>query len=113
MQQLVCELLHGDPVRLCRAFEHCIEVEFEACIERQGIVCDLNHMDFVIPLKVDFAKVVLIEEVIGNHEARVILSEDEVVRASAQTKVDNGLLHEGVLMDTIADIQQTNLACQK
>src|SRR5262245_66262028 len=97
-------------MRSCRALEHRIEVEFVARIECQGIVCDLNHMDLVIPLKVDFAKAVLIEEVIGNNEARVILGEDEVVRASARTKVDNGLLHEGVLMDTIADIQQTNLA---
>src|SRR5262245_9089255 len=110
MRPLACGLLHGDPVRSRRALERCIEVEFEACVECQGIVCDLNHMDLVIPLKVDFTKAILIEEVIGNHEARVILGEDEVVRPSAHTKVDNSLLHEGVLMGTIADIQQTNLA---
>lgn len=53
---------------------------------------------------------VLIEEVIGNNEARVILGEGDVVRTGANTKVDNSLLHEGVLMGTIADVQQTNLA---
>ena len=58
MRPLACGLLYGDPVRSCRVLERCIEVEFEAWIECQGIVCDLNHMDLVIPLKVDFAKAI-------------------------------------------------------
>src|SRR5262249_52860744 len=110
MRPLACGLLHGDTVRPRRALERRIEVEFEAWVECQGIVCDLNHMDLVIPLKVDFAKAILIEEVIGNHEARVILGKDDVVRTGVNTKVDNSLLHEGVLMGTIADIQHANLA---
>src|SRR5262249_44538518 len=113
MRPLACGLLYGDPVRSCRGTERRIEVECKTRIQRQRIVGDLNHMDLVIPLKLDFAKVILIEEVIGDNEARVILGEDHIVRASVRTKTDNGLLHEAVLICTIADIQQTNLACLK
>lgn len=104
-------LLHGDPVRSCRVCERRIEVELEARIEREAVVGDLDHMDLVIPFEVDLAEVILIEEVIGDHEARVVLGEDDVVRASVQAKVDYLIyLLKAAGMGAIADIQQTDLS---
>src|SRR5262245_5396526 len=97
-------LLHRNAVRACRVLERRVEVELKTRIERQRIVGDLDHMHFMISFEVDFAKIILVEKVIGDHQALVILSEGDVVRASVHPKVDNGLLHEAVRLRPIADI---------
>src|SRR5712692_4518544 len=66
-------LLHGDPVRSYGVLERHVEVQLEAGIKREGVGCDLNHMDLVIPLEVDLPEVVLVQEVVSDDEARVIL----------------------------------------
>jgi hypothetical protein len=56
----------------------------------------LDYVDLMVAFKVDFAEVILVQEVVGNDQALVVVGEHDVVRAGIRAQVDDACL-DGML----------------
>jgi hypothetical protein len=56
----------------------------------------LDYVDLMVAFKVDFAEVILVQEVVGNDQALVVVGEHDVVRAGIHAQVDDACL-DGML----------------
>jgi hypothetical protein len=99
-------LFHGDAVGSCGVVEIPIEIQVEARIERERIVRKIDYVDLMISFEVNLTEVILIEEIVGDHETRIILGEIQIVRASPDPKIDDRLLRERI---RVADVEQSDL----
>ena len=100
------DLFHSGSVWSRRERKRRVEVQIKAGIKRESVRGDLNHVDFMIPLKMNLAEIILVEEVIGHNEARVILREVNAMGPRVDTEADNRFLSK---MSGIADIQHADL----
>ena len=58
-----------------------VEIEVEARIQFQVVFVDFDHVHLVIALKVDFAEIVLVQEIVGDDQPLVVVSESDRNRA--------------------------------
>ena len=61
------------PSRPCR--KRRIEIQIESRIHREPIPGHLQHVNMMIPLEVHFPKVVLIEEVVADHQPLIVVGD--------------------------------------
>ena len=73
-------------------FEGRVEVQFEAFVLGEGIVRDFEDVDFMVAFKVNNARSIFIEEVVGHHKATIVAVQHNVVRSSVRAKADNRYL---------------------
>ena len=100
-------LLHCDAVGAGGAcFEGGVEVQFEARVLGDGVVRDFEDVDFVVAFEVNDALLVLIEEVVRDDEAFVIVAQNDVVGSSIGAEADNGYLLE---MEAVCGIEHDHL----
>src|SRR5262249_4251212 len=85
-----------------------IEIQVEPRIQRQAVTRHLNHVDLVITLEVNLAEIVFIQEVVGHHQALVVVSQYNVMWTSTYPKIHEGSnLREG---GRICDVEHADLA---
>src|SRR5690348_14332387 len=83
-------LLHGQAVRPRRAGgEGSVEVELETGIFSQRIVRDLHNPHLMVTLKMDDSLIVLVQEVVRNHQAGIVVGKDYVVGPGIRSEADN------------------------
>ena len=88
------QLFHLNPMGPRRTGRKCrIEVEVEAPIELEVLARDLDDVYTMIPFEVDLAEVVLVEEIVGDDQAFVVVGKVDIVRPGIDTEVDDGGLH--------------------
>ena len=77
-------------MRSCRpCAESRVEVQAEARIEFEAIALHLQHVDLVVAVEVDLPEVVLVQEVIGDDEALVVVGLVDYMGAVARTQGDD------------------------
>src|ERR1700749_2229588 len=70
--------LHRDAVRTGRPrFESCVEVKVESSIFSQLIVLNLQNVDFVVAFIMNNSQVIFIEEIVGDHQAAIIVTQHQ------------------------------------
>jgi len=99
--------LHRHSVRPRRSgCERVVEVDVEAAVELQAMLEHLDHAHVVIAFEMDLAEVVLVEEVIADDQALVVVGQLNHVRSCIEAEVDDACL-DGMLR--IADIEHADL----
>src|SRR5215472_3954470 len=69
-----------------------IEIEVEPWIQFQMVFVDFDHVHFVITFEMNFAEVVLVQEIIRDDQPLVVVAESNGVRTRIQPQVhDSGL----------------------
>ena len=96
-------LFHCDAVgtRWAR-FEGRVEVQIEPFVLGEGIVCDFEDVDFMVALKVNDARIIFIEEIVGYHQATIVAVQHDIVRSSICAEADNGYL---LRIEAVANVQ--------
>src|SRR2546426_6066797 len=83
-------LFEGHPMRARgTSCKRRIEIELKPGIEREVSVGNLRHVDDVITFRVDLAGLVLVQEIVRDHQAPFVVSECEVVRTRVGAQVQN------------------------
>src|ERR1700741_641226 len=73
-------------------FEGRVEVQFEPLVLGEGIVRDVENVNFMIAFEMDNALSIFIEEVVCHHKATIIVAQHKVVRSSVRAEADNRYL---------------------
>src|SRR4029078_12140759 len=66
-----------------------IEVETEAPIELEMLARDLDDVHTMVPFEVDLSEVVLVEEIVGDDQALVVVGKVDIVWPGIDTEVDD------------------------
>src|SRR5712691_5343818 len=86
-------LLHVNAMRTSRPCgKRCVEVHVKTRVQLQVVFEHLDHVNVMVAFKVDLPEIVLIEEVIGNDQALIVVGEHDIVRASVHAQVDDSCL---------------------
>src|SRR6185369_5049670 len=104
-------LLHRNPVRTCRSSgESIVEVDVETRVQFQVVLVHAYDVNVVIALKMNFAEVVFVKEVVGYDQPLVIISQSDCVRAGIHSQADDARL---VRMLGVAHIKHADLPSLK
>src|SRR5260370_20300198 len=72
--------------------KRCVEVHIKTRVQLQVVFEHLDHVNVMVAFKVDLREIVVIEEVIGNDQALIVVGEHDIVRASVHAQVDDSCL---------------------
>lgn len=91
--------------RSCR--KRGVEIEIEAFVQLQFVFEHFDYMHFVIPLEMDLAEVIFIQEVVSGDQALIIIGKTNIVWSGVKAQVDDSAL-QGVFRFT--DVEHADLA---
>src|SRR6185503_15871091 len=87
--------------------ESCIEVQVETPIQLQAIPENLDDVNAMISLEMDFSEIVFVEKIIRYHQPFAVVAQFQVVWAGIEAEVDDARLNR---MFRIAYVQHADLA---
>src|SRR5262249_42850591 len=100
-------LFHGEAVGTSGPRGECrVEVEVKSLVLGKSIVRDIDHSNLMVAFKVNETRIILVQEVIRNHESLVVAAQYEVVRSGVFTKADNRQLFQ---IGTVRGVEQADL----